>query len=176
MAAAEVFESVSAQLPHAGIPCALGTETAGSLGARKSGVRICPGPQGHQKVVPQWRHRTTPDRKFTRVCGLRSYAHEPWNTGCRICLLFQAIVFAGSSKLVPIDNSAAQALFLDKLLKMNAAKYTTTWAKKSFRDGLNPPLVAGSDAEALVHLRHTPGACSYVTDTNTGELLVVVRL
>ena len=37
-------------------------------------------------------------------------------------------------------------------------------------------LVAGSDAEALAHLRHTPGACSYVTDTNTGELLVVVRL
>jgi hypothetical protein len=38
------------------------------------------------------------------------------------------------------------------------------------------PLVAGSDAEALAHLRHTPGACSYVSDTNTGELLVVVRL
>ena len=37
-------------------------------------------------------------------------------------------------------------------------------------------LVAGSDAEALAHLRRTPGACSYVTDTNTGELLVVVRL
>jgi hypothetical protein len=33
------------------------------------------------------------------------------------------------------------------------------------------PLVAGSDAEALAHLHHTPGACSYVTDTNTGELL-----
>ena len=84
--------------------------------------------------------------------------------------------FAGSLKLVPVDNSAAQALFLDKVLKMNAAKYATTWAKKSFRDGLNPPWLAGSDAEALVHLRHTPGACSYVTDTNTGELLVVVRL
>jgi hypothetical protein len=68
--------------------------------------------------------------------------------------------FAGSLKLLPIDNSAAQALFLDKVLKMNAAKYATTWAKKSFRDGLDPPLVAGSDAEALAHLRHTPGACS----------------
>jgi hypothetical protein len=33
-------------------------------------------------------------------------------------------------------------------------------------------LCAGGGA----HLRHTPGACSYVTDTNTGELLVVVRL
>lgn len=84
--------------------------------------------------------------------------------------------FAGSLKLLPIDNSAAQALFLDKVLKMSAAKYATTWAKKSFRDGLNPPLVAGSDTEALAHLRRTPGGCSYVTDTNTGELLVVVRL
>jgi len=92
MAAAEVFESGTAQLPHAGIPCALGTETAGSLGARQSGVRVSPGPQVHQKVAPQWRHRTTRDSKLTRVCGLRSYAHEPWNTGCRICLLFQAIV------------------------------------------------------------------------------------
>jgi hypothetical protein len=59
---------------------------------------------------------------------------------------------------------------------MDADDQQWTFTKKSFRDGLNPPLVAGSDAEALVHLRHTPGACSYVTDTNTGELLVVVRL
>jgi hypothetical protein len=71
--------------------------------------------------------------------------------------------FAGTIKLVPIDNSAAQQVFLDKVLQMNAAKYSTAWTKKSFRDGVNPPQVAGSDAEALAYVRRTPGACSYVT-------------
>ncbi|HYL71758.1 MAG TPA: phosphate ABC transporter substrate-binding protein [Candidatus Dormibacteraeota bacterium] len=71
--------------------------------------------------------------------------------------------FAGTIKLVPIDNSAAQQVFLDKVLQMNAAKYSTAWTKKSFRDGVNPPQVAGSDAEALAFVRRTPGACSYVS-------------
>jgi len=52
--------------------------------------------------------------------------------------------FAGAVKLVPVDNSAAQIAFLERVLKMNAAKYSTTWTKKSFRDGINPPLVAGA--------------------------------
>src|SRR5260370_5536219 len=47
--------------------------------------------------------------------------------------------FAGAMKLVPVDNSSAQIVFLEKLLKMNSAKYSTTWTKKSFRDGINPP-------------------------------------
>ena len=80
--------------------------------------------------------------------------------------------FAGAVKLVPIDNSAAQAAFLDKVLQMNAAKYSTTWTKKSFRDGVNPPLVAGSDAEALAYVKRTPGACSYVTTPVTDVVVV----
>lgn len=82
--------------------------------------------------------------------------------------------FAGAVKLVPIDNSAAQAAFLDKVLQMNAAKYSTTWTKKSFRDGVNPPLVAGSDAEALAYVKRTPGACSYVT-TPVPDVVVVSK-
>jgi hypothetical protein len=84
--------------------------------------------------------------------------------------------FAGPVKLVPIDNSAAQPIFLEKVLQMNAAKYSTTWTKKSFRDGINPPLVAGSDAEALAYVRRTPGACSYVTTPVPGDVSVVSRL
>ena len=80
--------------------------------------------------------------------------------------------FAGTVKLVPIDNSSAQAAFLDKVLQMNAAKYSTTWTKKSFRDGVNPPLVAGSDAEALAYVKRTPGACSYVTTPATDVVVV----
>jgi hypothetical protein len=84
--------------------------------------------------------------------------------------------FAGALKLVPVDNSAAQIEFLDKLLKMNAAKYSTTWTKKSFRDGINPPFVTGSDAEALAYVRRTPGACSYVATPTPADVVVVSRL
>jgi hypothetical protein len=84
--------------------------------------------------------------------------------------------FVGATKLVPIDNSAAQAMFLERVLMMSAAKYSTTWTKKSFRDGINPPLVAGSDIEALAFLRRTPGACGYVTTPQVGDLEVISRL
>jgi hypothetical protein len=83
--------------------------------------------------------------------------------------------FAGAMKLVPIDNSAAQQVFLDKVLQMNVAKYATTWTKKSFRDGINPPVLAGSDAEALANVRHTPGACSYVTTPTASDVIVVAK-
>ena len=84
--------------------------------------------------------------------------------------------FAGAVKLVPVDNSSAQSVFLEKVLKMNAAKYSTTWTKKSFRDGINPPLVTGSDAEALAYVKRTPGACSYVTIATPADVVVVARL
>jgi len=77
---------------------------------------------------------------------------------------------------VPVDNSSAQSVFLDKVLKMNAAKYSTTWTKKSFRDGINPPLLTGSDAEALAYVKRTPGACSYVTTATPPDVVVVARL
>ena len=70
--------------------------------------------------------------------------------------------FAGSVKLLPGDNAAAQGAFLSKVLNMDAAKYSVAWTKKSFREGANPPPVKGSDAEALEYVKRTPGACSYV--------------
>jgi len=83
--------------------------------------------------------------------------------------------FVGATKLVPIDNSAAQSLFLDRVLKMTAAKYSVTWIKKSFRDGINPPVVAGSDAEAVATVKRTPGACSYVTTRPEAGLEVIAK-
>jgi hypothetical protein len=83
--------------------------------------------------------------------------------------------FAGSVKLMPVDNSAAQALFLEKVMKMNAARYSTAWTKKSFRDGISPPPVEGSDAETLVYVRHTPGACSYLTTPETNGVVIVSK-
>ena len=70
---------------------------------------------------------------------------------------------AGSVKLVPMDNSAAQADFLSKVLKVDAAKYASIWAKKGFREGLTAPALRGSDAEVLSAVRSTPGAVGYVT-------------
>ena len=71
--------------------------------------------------------------------------------------------FAGSVKLAPADNTTAQALFLERVLKLDAARYSAIWTKKSFREGANPPPVKASDAEATAYVRQTPGGCSYVT-------------
>ena len=35
---------------------------------------------------------------------------------------------------------------------MDYSKYLTAWTKKSFRDGVNPPTVSSSDAEALAYV------------------------
>jgi hypothetical protein len=82
--------------------------------------------------------------------------------------------FSGSLILQPADNNAAQPAFLDKVLKMGADKYSTAWTKKSFRDGLNPPPVKGTDAEALDYVRRTVGACSY-TSTAPGNGVVLIE-
>jgi hypothetical protein len=80
--------------------------------------------------------------------------------------------FAGSVKLVPADNSAAQAAFLEKVLKLDATKYSGIWTKKSFRDGANPPPVKSSDAEAVAFVKATPGACSYTSSEPAGVAVV----
>ena len=84
--------------------------------------------------------------------------------------------FAGSVKLAPADNSAAQAAFLEKALKLDAAKYAGIWTKKSFRDGANPPPVKGSDAEAVAYAKQTPGGCSYTSSAPSGGVTVVAKL
>ena len=81
--------------------------------------------------------------------------------------------FAGSVKLTPVDNIAAQAVFLEKVLKMASAKYSVAWTKKSFREGVNPPPLEGSDAETLAYVRRTSGACSYLTVGDTNGVVVV---
>ena len=81
--------------------------------------------------------------------------------------------FAGSARLTPADNLAAQAAFLVKVVKVSADKYTSLWTKKSFRDGANPPPVKASDAETIAYVRQTPGACSYVQTVPPAGVTVV---
>ena len=79
---------------------------------------------------------------------------------------------AGGVKLVPLDNAAAQSEFLNKVFHIDAAKYSTLWAKKGFRDGLNPPALKGSDLEVLAAVRSTPGAVGYVTSPPAGVTII----
>lgn len=81
--------------------------------------------------------------------------------------------FAGAVKLAPADNSAAQSAFLEKVLKIGAAKYSGIWTRKSFRDGVNPPPVKANDAEAFAYVKQTPGGCSYVTTAPVSGVSVV---
>jgi hypothetical protein len=70
---------------------------------------------------------------------------------------------AGGTKLQPADNGALQAAFSERVLKMDSAKYGTYWTKKTFRDGVNPPPVKGSDSEVISWVKATPGAVGYVS-------------
>ena len=75
---------------------------------------------------------------------------------------------SGSTKLQPVDNAAAQADFLGKVLQTDAAKYGSRWTKKSFREGLVPPPLKGSDAEVIAFVKATPGAVGYVMGPAAG--------
>jgi ABC-type phosphate transport system substrate-binding protein len=80
---------------------------------------------------------------------------------------------ASGTKLVPMDNSAAQADFLAKVVKVDAAKYSNIWAKKGFRDGLNPPAIRGSDSEVVNAVKNTPGAIGYVNSAPAGVNVIL---
>ena len=70
--------------------------------------------------------------------------------------------YLNSVRLVPVDNAAAQAMFFEKVLKMNDVRYANTWARKSFRDGINPPATMANDGAVVEFVKRTPGACGYL--------------
>lgn len=76
--------------------------------------------------------------------------------------------FSGRVRLVPVDNSSAQAEFLSKVLQSDARKYAARWTRKAFREGLAIPSVKGSDAEVVSFVRDTPGAIGYIKGGATG--------
>ena len=84
--------------------------------------------------------------------------------------------FSGSVKLLPVDNGAAQADFLDKVMKMDSTKYTTAWTKKSFRDGSTPPSVKSGDGEVVEFLKHSPGGCGYLGSAPPAGLTLVGKI
>jgi ABC-type phosphate transport system substrate-binding protein len=81
--------------------------------------------------------------------------------------------FSGPVKLTPVDNAAAQEVFLANALRMDPGRYNTIWTKKSFREGLNPPYVKTGDAEVLEFVRKTPGGIGYVSSAPPGSVTIV---
>ena len=81
--------------------------------------------------------------------------------------------FLNTVRLVPVDNLAAQTGFLEKVLKMNDVKYSVTWAKKSFRDGISPPAVLANDAAVLEFIKRTPGGCGYLGAEPPADVTVI---
>lgn len=72
-------------------------------------------------------------------------------------------LLAGNVKLVPVDNSEAQAQFLAKVMLLDRAKYESIWIKKGFRDGLQAPSSKPTDTEVIAYVRRVPGAVGYVS-------------
>jgi ABC-type phosphate transport system substrate-binding protein len=70
---------------------------------------------------------------------------------------------AGGTRIVPLDNAAQQKDFLERVLKLDPAKYNAIWVKKGFRDGLNAPSVKTSDADVIAAVKANPGAIGYVS-------------
>jgi hypothetical protein len=45
--------------------------------------------------------------------------------------------------ITPFDNASLKAEFVDRAMHMTVDKYSALWAKRAFRDGLNPPGAIG---------------------------------
>lgn len=80
--------------------------------------------------------------------------------------------FAGTVKLTPIDNAAVQSDFLAKAVKVDGGKYSSIWAKKSFREGVNPPPLRGGDAEIILAVKSTAGTIGYVRKAPEGVKII----
>jgi hypothetical protein len=81
--------------------------------------------------------------------------------------------FSNAIRLVPVDNLAAQPAFLERVLKMDAVKYATTWVKKSFRDGVHPPAAMANDTAVLEFVKRTPGGCGYFSAEPLSGITVI---
>jgi hypothetical protein len=82
---------------------------------------------------------------------------------------------AGTTKIKAVDNRAAQAEFLSKVLMLNAGRYESLWTMKSFRDGLTAPAVKNTDAEVIAYVQATPGAIGYIGTAPPSDLVLLKK-
>jgi hypothetical protein len=83
--------------------------------------------------------------------------------------------FFNTVRLVPVDNIEAEPDFIDKVLRMSASRYATAWAKKSFRDGINPPAALANDAAVLEFIKRTSGGCGYLAIAPPEGVTVIAK-
>lgn len=86
------------------------------------------------------------------------------------------LLFAGSKRVVPIHNATVRMPFTTTVLGMTAARYDIWWARKSFRDGINPPVSRETDRETIEFVRKTPGAVGYTASSPPDGVTVIQRL
>ena len=79
---------------------------------------------------------------------------------------------AGGTRLVPVDNHAAQEEFLAKVLQTDTQKYYARWTHKSFREGIGAPVLVGTDAEVIAFVKATPGAIGYISKPYPGVKVI----
>jgi ABC-type phosphate transport system substrate-binding protein len=82
---------------------------------------------------------------------------------------------AGSTKITPLDNTVAKSEFLSKVLQLDPVKYDALWIKKSFRDGINPPLLKASDEEVVATVKSTAGTIGYISTAPPDGVTVLKR-
>lgn len=80
--------------------------------------------------------------------------------------------FAGKTKLIPVDNATLQVDFLSRFIQLDVNKYNGVWIKKSFRDGLIPPVVKSDDKEVIEFVQRRPGAIGYVSSIPSGVKVI----
>ena len=80
--------------------------------------------------------------------------------------------FTGGRRVVPIDNASLQKEFVGRVVGIEPSKYNTVWAKKGFREGLNPPDLKAGDREVIAAVKAIPGAIGYVSQLPQGVHLV----
>ena len=76
--------------------------------------------------------------------------------------------FAGSLKVVPVENMGAQTDFLEKVIGMRPDKYAALWVKKSFRGNASVPPTKSDDEDVIKFVKNTPGAIGYVSTPKHG--------
>lgn len=74
----------------------------------------------------------------------------------------------GGVRLLPVNNAAGFDDFLATVLQTQARQYSARWTRKSFREGLLPPAMLGSDAEVIAFVRANRGALGYVGSSPAG--------
>lgn len=78
----------------------------------------------------------------------------------------------GGASGVLYENAASQKDFLEKVINMDPPRYKDAWAKKVFRDGVNPPVMKANDQDIVAAVKSNPRAVGYVSSAPSGVRVV----